>query len=81
MRTRNVVREELIQSVAKCKNTVYIQTLLEIAEICRKLSDADTFKEVSELEAEQCRVVCDVMRAKHARNLRFVSVMLKNLEK
>ena len=81
MRTRNVVREELIQSVAKCKNTVYIQTLLEIVEIFRKLSDDDTFKEVSELEAEQCRVVRDVMRAKHARKLRFVSVMLKNLEK
>ena len=55
MRTRNVVREELRQSVAKCKNTAFIETLVEIAEIYRKLSNDDTFEEVSELERENTR--------------------------
>lgn len=50
MRTRNVVREDLRKTVAKCKNTQSIETILKIAEIYRKVYDNAAFKEVSELQ-------------------------------
>lgn len=46
MRTRNVVREDLRKTVAKCKNTKSIEIILKIAEIYRKVYDNATFKEV-----------------------------------
>lgn len=80
MRTRNVVREELRQSVAKCKNTVFIETLVEIAEIYRKLSNDDTFEEVSELEREKYQVINDVMRSKSTENIKYAKYLLRSLE-
>lgn len=80
MRTRNVVREELGQSVAKCKNTAFIETLVEIAEIYRKLSNDDTFEEVSELEREKYQVINDVMRSKSTENIKHAKYLLRSLE-
>ena len=80
MRTRNVVREELRQSVAKCKNTAFIETLVEIAEIYRKLSNDDTFEEVSELEREKYQVINDVMRQKSTENIKYAKYLLRSLE-
>lgn len=80
MRTRNVIREELRQSVAKCKNTIYIEMLLEIAEIYRKLSNESTFKEVSELEWEQYLAVSSIMRTKNIKHIKDTNCILRALE-
>ena len=61
MRTRNVVREDLRKTVAKCKNTQSIETILKIAEIYRKVYDNATYEEVSELQWEQRLMINKVM--------------------
>ena len=80
MRTRNVIREELRQSVAKCKNTIYIEMLLEIAEIYRKLSNDSTFKETSDLEWEQYQIISSIMRTKNIKHIKHAKSVLRYLE-
>ena len=69
MRTRNVVREDLRKTVAKCKNTQSIETILKIAEIYRKVYDNAAFKEVSELQWEQKLMINEVMNSTNTKNI------------
>ena len=53
---------------------------MEIAEIYRKLSDDDTFEEVSEQEWEQYQVINDVMKSKSTENIKYAKHLLRSLE-
>ena len=53
---------------------------MEIAEIYRKLSNDDTFEEVSELEREKYQVINDVMRSKSTENIKHAKYLLRSLE-
>ena len=81
MRTRNVVREDLRKTVAKCKNTQSIETIIKIAEIYRKVFDNATFKEVSELQWEQMFMVNKVMNSTNTKNIHNACLILESLEK
>ena len=81
MRTRNVVREDLRKTVAKCKNTQSIETIIKIAEIYRKVYDNATFKEVSELQCEQIFMVNKVMNSTNTKNIHNACLILESLEK
>ena len=80
MRTRNVVREDLRKTVAKCKNTQSIETIITIAEIYRKVYDNATFKEVSELQWEQMFMVNKVMNSTNTKNIHNACLILESLE-
>ena len=81
MRTRNVVREDLRKTVAKCKNTQSIETILKIAEIYRKVYDNAAFKEVSELQWEQKLMINEFMNSTNTKNIHNSRLILENLEK
>ena len=81
MRTRNVVREDLRKTVAKCKNTQSIETILKIAEIYRKVYDNATYEEVSELQWEQRLMINEVMNSTNTKNIHNARLILENLEK
>lgn len=81
MRTRNKIREDLKESAGKCKNTESIEMLLEISEICRKITDNKTVKEVSELEWQQFLLIKDIIHSKNARSVRLTRKILDELSK
>lgn len=81
MRTRNKIREDLKESAGKCKNTESIEMLLEISEICRKIEDNKTVKEVSELEWQQFLLIKDIIHSKNARSVRLTRQILDKLSK
>ena len=81
MRRGNVVREDLRKTVAKCKNTQSIETILKIAEIYRKVYDNAAFKEVSELQWEQKLMINEVMNSTNTKNIHNARLILENLEK
>lgn len=81
MRTRNKIREDLKESAGKCKNTESIEMLLEISEICRKIADNKTVKEVSELEWQQFLLIKDIIHSKNARSVRLTRQILDGLSK
>lgn len=81
MRTRNKIREDLKESAGKCKNTESIEMLLEISEICRKIADNKTVKEVSELEWKQFLLIKDIIHRKNARSVRLTRQILDGLSK
>ncbi len=81
MRTRNVVREDLRKTVAKCKNTKSIEIILKIAEIYRKVYDNANYEEVSELQWEQMLMINEVMDSTNTKNIHNARLILENLEK
>lgn len=81
MRTRNKIREDLKEPAGKCKNTESIEMLLEISEICRKIADNKTVKEVSELEWQQFLLIKDIIHSKNARSVRLTRQILDELSK
>lgn len=81
MRTRNKIREDLKESAGKCKNTESIEMLLEISEICRKIADDKTVKEVSKLEWQQFLLIKDIIHSKNARSVRLTRQILDGLSK
>ena len=76
-----VAYEDLRKTVAICKNTQSIETIIKIAEIYRKVYDNATFKEVSELQWEQMFMVNKVMNSTNTKNIHNACLILESLEK
>lgn len=79
-RTRNIVRKDITDSIKRCKSTIYLEIVFQIAEIFRKVSDEDDYKELTELQWKQRNLVTDIMLTDNVRHLEMMSSFLHRLQ-
>lgn len=80
-RTRKAIREEIIESVSKTKNSFYLSDILNIAEIFRKMSDEKEYQELKDIEYDKACIIRNILNSDNAQYIRHINLFIRALNK
>lgn len=80
-RTRKAIREEIIESVSKTKNSFYLSDILNIAEIFRKMSDEKEYQELKDIEYDKAYIIRNILNSDNAQYIRHINLFIRALNK
>lgn len=80
-KTRKVIREEIIESVSRTKNSFYLSDILNISEIFRKMSDEKEYQDLKDIEYDKAYIIRNILNSDNAQNIRHINIFIRTLNK
>lgn len=80
-RTKKAIREEIIESVSRTKNSFYLSDILNMAEIFRKMSDEKEYQELKDIEYDKAYIIRNILNSDNAQYIRHINLFIRGLNK
>lgn len=78
-KTRKELRREITESVNRLKSNIYLEMLLQVSEIFRKVMDEKEYAELTDLQWKQRAVINDVLNMKNVEEIGCIISMIDGM--